>query len=83
MSFSLPFQVQATFFAFKAIEELGKFDEFKATEQYRAALSFVSSLREESLGGFSDVAGQNATLQATYYAVRILGVNGNTTTAEG
>jgi len=74
--------VQATYFAFKAIEELGKFDDFKATEQYSSALNFVSSLREESLGGFSDVAGQNATLEATYYALRILPASENTTAAE-
>jgi len=64
--------VSATYFAIKTIEELGKLDEFKSTEQYQASLQFIQSLREDTLGGFSDVSGQNATLEATYYAIKIL-----------
>jgi len=70
--------VAATYYAFEAIEELGKFDEFKSTEQYKAAVTFVSSLKENILGGFSDVAGQNATLEATYYGFQLVDAENRT-----
>eukprot|EP00005_Dracoamoeba_jomungandri_P012613 CAMPEP_0174263602 /NCGR_PEP_ID=MMETSP0439-20130205/19298_1 /TAXON_ID=0 /ORGANISM="Stereomyxa ramosa, Strain Chinc5" /LENGTH=646 /DNA_ID=CAMNT_0015349027 /DNA_START=57 /DNA_END=1997 /DNA_ORIENTATION=+ len=67
--------VSATFYAFQAIKELGKMELFKKTEEFGAAIHFVASMKDTESGGFREVTGVNATVEATYHAVRILAEN--------
>jgi hypothetical protein len=62
--------VSATYYAFEAINELGKFTEFKNTEQYNSAVAFVAAQKET--GGFHNVPSENATVLSTFHAVNVL-----------
>eukprot|EP01098_Paradermamoeba_levis_P006707 TRINITY_DN2786_c0_g1_i1.p1 TRINITY_DN2786_c0_g1~~TRINITY_DN2786_c0_g1_i1.p1 ORF type:complete len:349 (+),score=125.23 TRINITY_DN2786_c0_g1_i1:101-1147(+) len=62
--------VAATFYAFEAIEELGKFKEFQATPQYTSAVNFVAAQKE--FGGYHDVPNKNATILTTFHAIQVL-----------
>jgi len=64
--------VGATYYAFKAIEALGKTSEFEKTEAYTSAIAFVNSLKDAHFGGYSDTIGQNATLSSTFHAIQVL-----------
>jgi len=64
--------VSATFYAFQAIKELGKMDQFKKSEEFNSAVHFVASMKDTTSGGFRDATGENATLLATWHAIHVL-----------
>lgn len=64
--------VSATYYAFQAIKELGKMDQFKKTEEFNSAVHFVASMKDTTTGGFRDATGENATLLATWHAIHVL-----------
>eukprot|EP01090_Pellita_catalonica_P013164 TRINITY_DN3056_c0_g1_i1.p1 TRINITY_DN3056_c0_g1~~TRINITY_DN3056_c0_g1_i1.p1 ORF type:complete len:637 (+),score=104.06 TRINITY_DN3056_c0_g1_i1:59-1969(+) len=67
--------VDATYFAFEAIKELGKMEDFKTREEFNSAIHFVRSAKHPESKGFRNtggVGGGNATLLATWYAIQVL-----------
>lgn len=64
--------VGATYYAFKATEELDKMKELQAREEFDSAIQFVLSMKDAASGGFRDTAGVNATILATFHAVQVL-----------
>jgi len=64
--------VSATYYAFQAIKELGKMEQFKQQEEFNSAIHFVASMKDAESGGFRDSMGENATLLATWHAVSVL-----------
>jgi len=66
--------ISATFYAFQAIETLGKLDEFRKKQSgtYSAALNFVQATQDNETKGFKDTPQSEPSIQATYYAVRLL-----------
>jgi hypothetical protein len=64
--------VSATYYAFQAIKELDKMNQFKQREEFNSAIHFVASMKDPATGGFRNSAGENATLLATWHAINIL-----------
>jgi len=66
--------ISATFYAFQAIETLGKLDEFRKKQSgtYIAALNFVQATQDNETKGFKDTPQSEPSIQATYHAVRLL-----------
>eukprot|EP01100_Stratorugosa_tubuloviscum_P000565 TRINITY_DN1123_c0_g1_i1.p1 TRINITY_DN1123_c0_g1~~TRINITY_DN1123_c0_g1_i1.p1 ORF type:complete len:603 (-),score=278.28 TRINITY_DN1123_c0_g1_i1:142-1950(-) len=64
--------VSATSFAFKAIEQLGKMEEFKSTNEFKHAITFVASMQNTSSQGFRDSQNDDDSMSATLLALQIL-----------
>jgi len=60
--------VSATAYAFQAIIELGKFDEFKKTETFSSSLQFVASLRESPTSKHSTPSPEASNTTTTTHA---------------
>jgi len=63
--------LSATYYAFKAIEALGKFSDFEKTDKFQSAVNFVWSLQNPNNTLFTEV-GQNETIEATFHAIEVL-----------
>jgi hypothetical protein len=69
--------ISGTYYAFQLIKELGKFDQFSSTTDFQAALNFVVSLKDSQSHGFKDRVKEEPTLQATWFATKILSTISN------
>jgi len=71
--------VEATFYGFESIYELGRFSDFQSKKEstYNSACSFVASAQNED-GGFRNKGLLNSTLDATYFALLVLNRCNNT-----
>eukprot|EP01088_Endostelium_zonatum_P022272 TRINITY_DN941_c0_g1_i1.p1 TRINITY_DN941_c0_g1~~TRINITY_DN941_c0_g1_i1.p1 ORF type:complete len:651 (-),score=175.08 TRINITY_DN941_c0_g1_i1:101-2053(-) len=65
--------VEATFYGFESISELGRFSDFQSKKEsvYSSACAFVASAQNED-GGFRNKGLTNSTLEATYFALLVL-----------
>eukprot|EP01089_Gocevia_fonbrunei_P006020 TRINITY_DN1653_c0_g5_i1.p1 TRINITY_DN1653_c0_g5~~TRINITY_DN1653_c0_g5_i1.p1 ORF type:complete len:627 (+),score=156.48 TRINITY_DN1653_c0_g5_i1:147-2027(+) len=64
--------VEATYYAFEAIQELGRFEDFRARAEFDSAIGFVVSMKDAETKGFRNTASNNATIATTYQAVQVL-----------
>jgi len=64
--------VEATYYAFEAIQELGRFDTFRQRPEFDSAIGFVASMKDPNTKGFRNTAGNNATLLSTWHATQVL-----------
>jgi len=75
--------VEATFYGFESIYELGRFSDFQSKKEstYNSACNFVASAQNED-GGFRNKGLTNSTLDATYFALLVLNRCNSTTNVD-
>eukprot|EP01103_Thecamoeba_quadrilineata_P005854 TRINITY_DN15604_c0_g1_i1.p1 TRINITY_DN15604_c0_g1~~TRINITY_DN15604_c0_g1_i1.p1 ORF type:complete len:585 (-),score=144.19 TRINITY_DN15604_c0_g1_i1:28-1782(-) len=64
--------IEGTHYAFQSIIELGKFDLFSNSTEFQSALNFVLLMKDPQSHGFKDKVKEDPSLQATWFATKIL-----------